>query len=324
MPAAEGGRAMAEATGVPSDPSGSHGVPGVPERALGIPAAAIAMVGWAASGVIAKGLSELGPLAVVFWRMWLYTGLVMLFLWANGTPLKWNSIKVSAWGGISLAFDIMLFFTALRLTTVANATVVASLQPLLMLYLAPKLFGEQPRGRHWGMALIAIGGIAIVVFGSSGIPEWSIAGDLLAALTLFAWTGYFTFSKLSTQKISSAQYTGGSALVCSLVCSPFAIASGQAFDIPSLGAWVWLVILAVGPGFASHMLMNWSLACIPAWVGSTMTLGDPGHEHADGLGVPRRRGVAVAVRRHDGGDVLPGRRGGGPVSRRPRIETRRE
>ncbi len=266
---------MAEAVGTPGDPYGGSGLPGSPERALGVPAAAVAMVGWAASGVIAKGLSELGPLAVVFWRMWLYTALVLLFLWANGTPLRWNSIKISAWGGFSLAFDIMLFFTALRLTTVANATVVASLQPLLMLYLAPKLFGEQPQRRHWGMAVVAIGGIAIVVFGSAGIPEWSVWGDLLALLTLFTWTGYFVFSKLSTQKISSAQYTGGSALVCSLVCSPFAIVSGQAFDIPSSGAWLWLVILAIGPGFASHMLMNWSLARIPAWLGSTMTLAIP-------------------------------------------------
>ena len=266
---------MAETPGAPSDPYGGRGLPDAPERALGIPAAAVAMVGWAASGVIAKGLSEIGPLAVVFWRMWLYTVVVLLFLWANGTPLKWNSIKISAWGGVSLAFDIMLFFTALRLTTVANATVVASLQPLLMLFLAPRLFGEHPRGRHWGMAGVAIGGIAIVVFGSSGIPEWSVWGDLLALLTLFTWTGYFVFSKLSTQKISPAQYTGGSALVCSLVCSPFAIGSGQAFDIPSSGAWLWLVILAIGPGFASHMLMNWSLARIPAWVGSTMTLAIP-------------------------------------------------
>ena len=259
----------------PGTPHGGRGLAGASERALGIPAAAVAMVGWAASGVIAKGLSELGPLAVVFWRMWLYTGMVALFLWANGTPLQWRSIKVSAWGGASLAFDIMLFFTALRLTTVANATVVASLQPLLMLYLAPKIFGEQPKGRHWGMAGVAIVGIAVVVFGSSGIPEWSVWGDLLAMLTLFAWTGYFVCSKLSTQKISSAQYTGGSALVCSLVASPFAIGSGQVFDFPSAGAWVWLVILSIGPGFASHMLMNWSLTRIPAWLGSTMTLAIP-------------------------------------------------
>ena len=260
---------------VPGAPYGGRGAPALSERALGVPAAAVAMVGWAASGVISKGISELGPLAVVFWRMWLYTGLVALFLWANRTPLRLSSIKISFWGGFSLAFDIMLFFVALRLTTVANATVVASLQPLLMLFLAPRIFDEQPGRRHWGLALVAIGGIVIVVVGSSGLSEWSVYGDLLAFGALFAWTGYFVCSKLSTQKIAAAQYTGGSALVCSLVATPFALASGQVFDWPSSGAWLWLGIMAIGPGLASHMLMNWSLVRIPSWLGSTMTLAIP-------------------------------------------------
>ncbi len=37
--------------------------------------------------MISKRISELGPLAVLFWRMGLYTGLVALFLWANRTSL---------------------------------------------------------------------------------------------------------------------------------------------------------------------------------------------------------------------------------------------
>ena len=45
--------------------------------------------------------------------------------------------------------------------------------------------------------------------------------------------------------------------------------------MPSSNAWVWLVILSIGPGFASHMLMNWALVRIPAWLGSTLTLGIP-------------------------------------------------
>jgi drug/metabolite transporter (DMT)-like permease len=35
------------------------------------------------------------------------------------------------------------------------------------------------------------------------------------------------------------------------------------------------VILALGPGFASHLLMNWSLGYIPAWLGSTLSLCIP-------------------------------------------------
>ena len=59
--------------------------------------------GVAASAVTSKGISELGPLAVVFWQMWLYTGLVALFPRANRTPLRLASVKISFWGGFSLA-----------------------------------------------------------------------------------------------------------------------------------------------------------------------------------------------------------------------------
>ncbi len=244
-------------------------------KSFGAIGAIIAMVGWSASGVISKGLEELGPLAVTFWRMWLYCIIVLTFLRLNGSPLKLSSIKVSLWGGVSLAFDIMLFFTAIRLTTIANATVVGSLQPVLMLFIAPRLFGERPLARHWLLNGIAIGGAAVVVLGSSGVPDWSPLGDAVALLTLFAWTGYFLFSKICSKKIPSAQYTGATALICSIVVTPFALFSGQVFNAPSGGAWFWLVALAIVPGFISHMLMNWSLARIAAWLGSTLTLTIP-------------------------------------------------
>ncbi|MGB5760274.1 MAG: EamA family transporter [Acidimicrobiales bacterium] len=241
----------------------------------GIPAAALAMVGWAASGVISKGISELGPLSVVFWRMWIYAAIVLLFLHLRGSPLRLSSIRVSLWGGLALGADIMLFFVSIRLTTVANATVIGSLQPIFMLLIAARLFGERPRRLDWALAAVALLGVAVVMFGSSGRPEWSPAGDALSVVTLVAWTLYFVFSKLSRQHIDSVQYTGATALLAALVATPFAVFSGQVFVMPSPSAWLWLVILSVGPGFASHMLMNWALGEIPAWFGSTLTLAIP-------------------------------------------------
>lgn len=241
----------------------------------GIPAAAIAMIGWAASGVIAKGITELGALSVVFWRMWIYTAIVLVFLKSRGTPLTVRSIKLSLKGGISLGIDVTLFFAAIRLTTIANATVIGSCQPLFMMILGGRLFGEHPRRNDWVYALIALGGVAIVMFGSAGLPEWSPVGDLLSMVTLVAWTGYFVFSKKTRDQIDSFQYTGATALLASIVTTPFAVFSGQVFDMPSPSAWLWLVILSIGPGFTSHMLMNWSIGEIPAWLASTLTLAIP-------------------------------------------------
>ncbi|MDH3680046.1 MAG: DMT family transporter [Acidimicrobiia bacterium] len=241
----------------------------------GLPAAGIAMIGWAASGVIAKGITELGALSVVFWRMWIYAAVVLLFLWLRGTPLRLASLRVSLRGGLALGADIMLFFVSIRLTTVANATVIGSCQPIFMLLIVGRVFGERPRKLDWALATVALLGVAIVLFGSSGRPEWSPSGDLLAVLTLVAWTLYFVFSKLTRDRIDSAQYTGATALLAALVATPFAVLSGQVFDAPSPNAWLWLVILSIGPGFTSHMLMNWALGHIPAWLGSTLTLAIP-------------------------------------------------
>lgn len=233
------------------------------------------MIGWAASGVIAKGITELGALSVVFWRMWIYTAIVLVFLKSRGTPLTVRSIKLSLKGGISLGIDVTLFFAAIRLTTIANATVIGSCQPLFMMILGGRLFGEHPRRNDWVYALIALGGVAIVMFGSAGLPEWSPVGDLLSMVTLVAWTGYFVFSKKTRDQIDSFQYTGATALLASIVTTPFAVFSGQVFDMPSPSAWLWLVILSIGPGFTSHMLMNWSIGEIPAWLASTLTLAIP-------------------------------------------------
>ena len=233
------------------------------------------MVGWAASGVIAKGITELGTFAVVFWRMWIYAVIVILFLKVRGTPLRKESLRISWRGGISLGADIMLFFSALRLTTVANATVIGSCQPLILLFIAGRIFGERPRRYDWVLAVVAMGGVAIVMFGSTGVQGWSLSGDLLSIATVVAWTLYFVFSKLSTRKIEASQYTGATALICALFATPFALASGQLFNMPSGNAWIWLFILSIGPGFTSHMLMNWALAHIPVWFGSTLTLAIP-------------------------------------------------
>jgi drug/metabolite transporter (DMT)-like permease len=113
------------------------------------------------------------------------------------------------------------------------------------------------------------------MFGSAGVPEWSPVGDFLALLTLFAWTAYFIFSKLTRSQIDAFEYTAATALTAAVVASPFALVSGQLAEMPDAASWLWLVILALGPGFASHLLMNWSLGYIPAWLGSTLSLAIP-------------------------------------------------
>ncbi len=245
------------------------------DQLAGLGAGALAMVAWAASGVIAKGI-DLPGMAVVLYRMLLYSAVVLIWLKAQGQRLPWSAVRLAAPGGLALGLDIILYFSAVKATTIANATVIGALQPVLMLGLAGPVLGERIRRSDLGWAAVAIVGVAVVVFGSRSLPEANTAGDLLAAGSLVAWTAYFLFSKRTQSELSSVQYTTATAIWATLLVIPAALLSGQSLAPPRTGGpWFWLIVLAVVPGLGGHGLMNWSLTRIPAWLGSTMTLMIP-------------------------------------------------
>ena len=242
--------------------------------ATGIAAGLVAMAAWAASGVMAKGI-DLPGMTIILYRMWLYVMVVLAWLALRGERLSLTVLRVAAPGGIALGLDIALFFNAVKTTTIANATVIAALQPALMLALAARFFGERPRRSDVLLSFVALAGVAIVVFGSSGLPDAGATGDLMAVGSLIAWTAYFVFSKATQRHVSSLQYTAATAVWAAVINTPIALVSGQDLSWPGAEHWFWLVLLALVPGLLGHGLMNWSLTRIPVWLGGTLTLAIP-------------------------------------------------
>ena len=232
------------------------------------------MVAWAASGVMAKGI-DLPGMTIIVYRMWMYSVVVLVWLAARGGRLTWARLRLAAPGGLALGLDLALFFNAVKETTIANATVVGALQPILMLLIVGRLFGERVRPREVWLSLVAIAGVGIVMFGSAGLPDANPRGDLLAVGALFAWTGYFVFSKRTQQSMSPLEYTAATALWATALNTPIALLSGQSLAVNNSSDWIWLVLLALVPGLLGHGLMNWSLTRIPVWLGSALTLAIP-------------------------------------------------
>jgi drug/metabolite transporter (DMT)-like permease len=243
---------------------------------LGIAAAFVAMIGWSASGVITKGLDMPG-MSIVFYRMWVYTAAIFLLLTITGGRLTPKKLLIALPGGVALGLDIALFFNAVKQTTIANATIIGALQPLLTLALAPLFFGvrEKISGRELALSLVAIVGVGVVLFGSTGLPDWRPRGDILAACGLLAWTSYFLFSKRTHGRLTSLEYTAAAALIATVFNTPIAFASGHDLSWPAAHNWTWLLLMALGPGLIAHVFMNWSLTRIPVWLAATLSLFIP-------------------------------------------------
>lgn len=238
---------------------------------LGLIGTGIAVVAWGSSGVVVKSI-DMDGIAVGFWRFLFYALVLGGWMMARGVRLTRRALAASLPGGISLGIDVIMFFTAVKLTNVVNATTIGALQPLVVSVFAARMFGERITRRDIAAALVAIVAVVVIVIESSGTPEWSGAGDLAAVGALFAWAGYFIFSKRSKGVITSQEYTAGTGVWTAVSCLVVGLAFQQDMSLPSSGDWLPLLALTFGAGILGHSVMNWSLVRVPLWLGSTLTL----------------------------------------------------
>lgn len=235
----------------------------------------VAVSVWGGVAIVARVVDRVDGLVLGFHRLWIGSLVTLVALYASGRRLDLRSLRLSIPGGLAFGADIVLFFSALKLTTIANATVVGALQPALVLLVAGRLFGEKVTARLITCSAVAIGGVALVVYGSSGEVVWSPAGDLLAFASLFAWTAYFIASKQVRSEIPPFEYLAAMLLIATVAVTPVALLSGQRLDPGGPGAWAWIAALAIGSGGMGHLLLNWAHGHVELSVMSLLTLAVP-------------------------------------------------
>ena len=240
-------------------------------RGLGMAGALLAVSAWGAASVIAKHV-DMGGLAVAAYRFGSYGLVVALVMTVRRTPVNLRVMRGSMAGGIALGADVAFFFSAIKLTTVANATVIGALQPVVVAITANRFFGETIRRRDVVLGLDAIVGVVVVVMAAASDAPSDWRGDVLAVGALFAWSAYFIFARQAKGVITSNEYTVGAAIWVAIINAPLALVFGQSMAWPSLGNWFWILVMAFGAGILGHAAMNWSLQQIPLWLGSTFTL----------------------------------------------------
>tara|TARA_B100000902_G_scaffold20420_2_gene24473 strand:- start:1981 stop:2862 length:882 start_codon:yes stop_codon:yes gene_type:complete len=236
--------------------------------------AGLAVTAWGSSGVIVKYIT-VSSTEIAVYRFTFYAFIMVLFLKVRGTPLTFKALRTSIWGGISLGLNVAFFFESLKRTTVVNATIIGSLQPVLISIYSYKTFGEKVRRKDIIVGFIALLGTFGVVAGSSGTAEWDITGDLLAVAALFTWSAYFVVSKKTQDLVTPLEFTAASGVITGVLNFGIALIFGISFTIPSNKDIFWIIVLATVAGLIGHSLMNWSLVRIPLWVGSTLTLFVP-------------------------------------------------
>jgi len=207
-------------------------------------------------------ISDLPVLRLVFWRLMLATLLyAILFAGSHQRP-RWIEIRSGFWGGLSFAGQLILYAVAVRHTSVANAMVISSLQPLILLVIAGPLFGEYPRRSLYGWSAIAIFGTVAAAKAGSATVDTSLLGDLLALAGMLVVCLYWVTTKWARSQVSTVPYQLWSTTFATMAIVPVALISGQGIA-PPVGADWWPVLLLAVLGGIGHLLLNHAHASVP-------------------------------------------------------------
>ena len=240
---------------------------------LGLSAASVAVTFWAAGNIMVTKV-PLGGLQIAFWRILLAAVVYACFVYVSGRKITVEHLRRSALTGATIALEIAVFFVAIKSTTVASATVIGSLVPLLLMGVAARQFGERVTRFLVGIGVISLAGVALVMSGSSSSSTWSLRGDLLSVVALVLFAAYFAFAKAAREHVPALEFQACLWIVGSVVLFPIAVIDAGGIVVPSASNWVWLFALLAVPG-TGHLLMNWSHPRVRLAISSMLTLAVP-------------------------------------------------
>ncbi|MBA3653766.1 MAG: EamA family transporter [Actinobacteria bacterium] len=242
--------------------------------AEGIAGVAAAVAAWGFGPIFVK-LIDLPGLTLALYRLWLGLGVMAVSMVVTRRRITLAELRIAATGGVLFGVNVSFFFTALKHTSVADASLITALAPVLILVVAGPLFGERLHARDLALTATVIGGVILVVLGSSGRPEWSGFGDLLAVGALVSWAAYFVASKRARVHLGTLQYQTGVMLGAALFVTPVALISGTALRAPVGGDWAWLAAFVLLPGAIGHTVMSWAHRYVDVSVSSLVVVAQP-------------------------------------------------
>jgi len=223
-------------------------------------------------------LSELGPIATGFYRLFL--ALPLLWLWMRWEGRAGEQARGRHWlplavPGILFAGDIFFWHWSITYTTVANATLFANLAPVIVTFGAWLYLRERITVRFLVGLALAMGGAALLVNASVALGSRYVLGDALGLITACFFGGYvIAVARLRDRYAASTIMFYSSAVTCVLLLA-VTLAWGESLLPASAHGWIALVALAWISQAMGQGLIAYALGHLPASFSAVVILIEP-------------------------------------------------
>src|SRR5918996_2804144 len=224
-------------------------------------------------------LSEAGPTASAFWRVALAVPVLWILYLGKAKPGarrysgKWPLLLVA---GFAFAGDLGFWHTSIKLTSVANSTLLANLASIFVTLAAWVFLRQRPSGLFLAGLAAALAGVALLVHTSLGFSRTGVIGDALGVVTAMFYAGYILAVKgLRDRGETTLHLMAVTTTITAVFLFPVALASGERMLPASAFGWWMLVGLALVSHAAGQGLIAYALAHLPAAFSSVSLLSQP-------------------------------------------------
>jgi drug/metabolite transporter (DMT)-like permease len=222
-------------------------------RALGALAVVGVVLGFSLSSTLVKRAETPGVL-VAFWRLTIATIVFNVYLTTTGRRVSRRDVRQALVPGVFFGLNLAVFFAGATHNSVANAALIGSLAPFLIVPIGAWLFHEFNDARALVFAILAFGGVALVLFSAPAAGDASLQGNVFGFVAMLLLVGFVVSTRHYRRDMDVAVFMATICPIAALAVLPLAVAEGDVVGLSAKG-WIFTLLLTFIAGVAANGLM---------------------------------------------------------------------
>jgi drug/metabolite transporter (DMT)-like permease len=222
-------------------------------KTLGALAVAGVVVAFSLSSTLVKRAESPGVL-LAFWRLIVASVVWNLYLVSTGRRVTMRHVRQALVPGLFFGLNLAIFFAGATHNSVANAALIGSLSPFFIVPLGALLFMEYHDPRALVFALVAFGGLVLVLFSAPANGDASLVGNVFGLIAMLLFVGYVVSTRAFRRDMDVSTFMATICPIAAVAVLPLAIVNGDVFGLSSTG-WTYMLLLTALSGVAANGLM---------------------------------------------------------------------